>query len=239
MNVKKVIIKLAIIILILLGIGLLPIARVQTHQPIGVPVVNDVPLGEILTGTRISTNLYPEYSGCRQIQMLFATYARTNTISLSITVLGKTQKNQQHVLLSTILDGKMMHDNSFIMLDLPPNNDSSYNILISSNGSPGNAITMWTVPQSAIRMISQSIAVEPLNINGSPTKLYPIVNIYYPVTKLTLFQAIGMISIYVSNSWALEISSNVVMMFLYFFFITVSIIIVEFIFSILSFFKRY
>ena len=173
--------------------------------------------------------------GLFQVSFSWATtYARTNTITLSITVIGETQKNQQHVLLSTIIDGKMMHDNSFINLDLPPNNDSSYNILISSNGSPGNAVTIWTVPQSAITMISHSIAVEPLNINGTPTNLYPIVQIYYPVKRLTIFQGLGIISKYVSNSWALEISSHVVLMFLYIFFFTFFIIIVDGIFLILS-----
>jgi hypothetical protein len=76
-------------------------------------------------------------------------------------------------------------------------------------------------------MISESSTIDPLKMNGSPTKRYPIVNIYYPVKILTFFQGLEMISVYVSNSWALEISSHVVLMFLYFLFFTVSVIIVE------------
>ena len=102
-----------------------------------------VPAGEIYGDKVFSQSFVPEKNGLHQISIMFATYARQNTKSISFRLLD----SDKNILKEESFSAANVEDNKYITFDFSPIHDSSNRYLrveISSmNSTVGDAVTVW------------------------------------------------------------------------------------------------
>lgn len=109
------------------------------------------PLFEITAGRTVSQSLRPASDGLRGIDVIFGTFARSNSATLEMILVRPddpwTRLVQQQIRTAELADNEPYH------LRFPPIDDSEGTefvmTLTSANGMPGNAVTVWSLPFDA------------------------------------------------------------------------------------------
>jgi len=100
-------------------------------------------IGEITKNTVIKQTFLSNKNNLCAIQIMFATFARSNLSSVSLQLYDE---NDVLINKETIQSGTMI-DNSYLRYKFPNINDSfgkKYTLVVSSNdAAPGNAVTIW------------------------------------------------------------------------------------------------
>lgn len=107
-------------------------------------IPSEVPTGELVQGTVVTQSFISTCSDLAGIDLLLATYARTNTHPVTVQLVEQTSGR---VIVSQTIEGQTIRDNAWREFLFTPIADSSgkgYQIAISSTESQiGNAIAIW------------------------------------------------------------------------------------------------
>ena len=185
-------------------VALAPIGSVQTHPTFSVPIVHNVPIGEILEGESVTEEFSTRWAGVSVVSVLFATYARRNAILLSIGMVGaRSKRGPWSDVAHLSIAGQLMRDNTFLSLDLSGRADRYFRMTVTSDGRPGNAVTFWTVPRNVIRaqQASASVHMRAARVNGVSTGLYPIVTVSWIRSHVPLWRVLGRLGLYIWRVW--------------------------------------
>ncbi len=103
------------------------------------------PVGEILHDSIIEQTFFMDEDILSAFSLMFATYARQNTGSVSINLIDNSDSS---ILFSQNIDVSVLNDNDFIWLKPEPYikglKGKTLRISVSSqNGIPGNSVTLW------------------------------------------------------------------------------------------------
>jgi hypothetical protein len=186
------------------AVCLAPIASVARHAGFSVPIEQNVPVGEILQGERISEEFSVRWAGVTSVRILFATYARRNTVLVAITLMGAmAASGPWRPVASMETAGQLMKDNSFLSLHPKAGEDKYFRLLVTSTGRPGNAVTFWTVPRSVVEAtgLGSAVRLHQVRINGVGTGRYPIISVNWVVRHVAVWRAIAQLAIYVWRIW--------------------------------------
>lgn len=118
-------------------------------------------VGEIAEGVELRQEL-PYSSEISGISVMFATYMRVNSGNVYISITGC---QSGHLYLQTVLPASEFQDNSFVDLpftsQLASRRDEKIELLIQSDSSVSNSITVWASDSDCVPGCA-------LNINGTP-----------------------------------------------------------------------
>jgi hypothetical protein len=128
----------------ILLLGLIGIWRsvegVSTDQP-----QVSITVGELLPSAIAGQTFVAEYSGLSRIQVLLATYARSNTGPLTFHL--RSSPDAQEDLVTLAFDAADVVDNTYYAFEFPPIRGSAgrsfYFCLEAAQAAPGNAVTAW------------------------------------------------------------------------------------------------
>jgi len=105
----------------------------------------DTPVGEIRGDQTLGQSFRAEYPGLYRVDLLLATWARTNTEEVLFHLRKGAIDGQDLVTIS--FDGSSVEDDSYRSFLFPPLDNSSgenyWVILFSPHSRPGDAITAW------------------------------------------------------------------------------------------------
>ncbi len=127
-----------------LFLGLIGIWRsvegVSTDQP-----QVSITVGELLPSAAAGQTFVAEYSGLCRIEVLLATYDRSNTGPLTFHL--RSSRDAREDLVTLAFDAADVVDNTYYVFKFPPIRDSAgrsfYFCLEAAHAAPGNAITVW------------------------------------------------------------------------------------------------
>lgn len=109
------------------------------------------PLFEITAGRTVSQSLRPATDGLRGIDVLFGTFARSNSTILEMSLVRSD--DPRTLLVQSQIRTAELADNEPYRLRFPPIDDSAGTefvlTLTSPDGVPGNAVTVWSLPFDA------------------------------------------------------------------------------------------
>lgn len=122
----------------------LPLVQISRGRVVG---SGFVPVGELASGMTVAQRFVAERNGLNGVSFPLATCARTNSVHLLMSVVRCAD---DAVLVERELDCEKWVDNAVCRMSFPREDDSKgreYELrLVSPDGKPGNAVTVWTIP---------------------------------------------------------------------------------------------
>jgi hypothetical protein len=110
--------------------------------------VAEAPIGAIIKGVTIEQEFVALHNKISAIELLVATYNRTNTGDVDVEI---TNKSDNKNVLKTKIKASNFRDNTFYRIELPEMQDSKgklYSIkILSENSKEGDAVTIWASNQ--------------------------------------------------------------------------------------------
>lgn len=110
-----------------------------------VPPTPDQPIGELIQGTTVIQSLGKLKENLKGVKVLFATYQRSNTCKVEVEIWKEPLFI--NLIHKEIVPCSIIEDNSYVEFSFDKQPDSStqkYYIVLRSNGTNGNAITVWS-----------------------------------------------------------------------------------------------
>ena len=112
--------------------------------------VGQISVGELLEGTVIEQEI-PVNDKMDGISLMFATYARSNTGTVRVSMEGNSSRLDYG---DYTLQAGELKDNAFVDFPLTrnpaDNDDSVLRIRVTADGSEGNAVTLWSTRQDTV-----------------------------------------------------------------------------------------
>lgn len=146
-------------------------APVEEIIDIGAPSEGNT-IGVVLSNTVFEQTFTAQNDGLCRIDILLATYARTNNSNVTMQVFD----GEKEVLMSTTVPASEIKDNSFFTLNFTPISSSKGKIfsftLTSDTEDGGNAITSWA-------SFNNTYEDGVLYVNGEPTEIDIAFSAYY------------------------------------------------------------
>lgn len=128
------------------------VSRSDISRDVGISVSkNTNPVGELCLGQTIEQKFTSSKANLSAVGLYFATYGRKNTEG-NITVLLINESTSSAVRW-TSFNSNILENNQWHFMECAPLNDSAnatYILRISSNGAPGNSVTIWMNNQLGI-----------------------------------------------------------------------------------------
>ena len=120
----------------------------HTKELLSNKLINNIPAGEIVSGKKLvqRVEIPQSIKGNISLEILFATYNRTNESRLEVTL------RQNDVSASKILETKTFKDNSYKRVyfeDFDLKDGEAFIEISGIDGSPGNSITVWLTEDRA------------------------------------------------------------------------------------------
>jgi hypothetical protein len=127
-------------------------------------IKSDIPVGEIIGGTTVGQTFYSPYPNLNSIDVLLATYTRTNTKNVTFHLTQSSDSPND--IASVTINAHEIQDNSYYKFEFPKINDSlnkSYYFFIDSpDSTPGDAITIWSNKEDVYPQGSEYINSTPV-----------------------------------------------------------------------------